>query len=70
MFLSLLEFLLCSFVVIVFVSQIIIPLLCGSLLFPYFRSKLVPLGREKVRVEDSIKAKSLEEEISNLKGTK
>ena len=67
LFVWLIEFLLSSIIVIGMVSQVIIPLLCGTILFPYFRSKLVVLGREKVRVEDDIKAKSVEKEISNLK---
>lgn len=65
--LSLLEFVLCSIIVIGIVSQVIIPLASGTIVFPYFRSKLVVLGREKVKVEDELKAKQVEQEISNLK---
>lgn len=68
MFLALLEFILFWAVIIIMTSQVIIPLLCGTLIFPYFRSKLVVLGREKVRIEDDIEAKKIEKEISNLKG--
>lgn len=68
MFLVLVEFVLTWTIIIVVSSQVIVPLLCGTLLFPYFRSKLVVLGREKVRVENDIEVKKVEEEISNLKG--
>ncbi len=66
MFLRVLEFGMFAIMFAFMLTQVIAPIWCGTILFPFFRSKAKELEKERARVRDEEVVANLETEIKEI----